>query len=46
MYNRSGVFVMAGGRIFLLMGKSTSGKDTVYKNLIADNNKADKVERN
>ena len=27
---------MAGGRIFLLMGKSTSGKDTVYKNLIAD----------
>ncbi|RKM59999.1 guanylate kinase [Butyrivibrio sp. CB08] len=24
------------GRIFLLMGKSTSGKDTIYKNLIAD----------
>jgi guanylate kinase len=28
---------MATGRIFLLMGKSTSGKDTIYKNLIADN---------
>jgi guanylate kinase len=27
---------MDKGRIFLLMGKSTSGKDTVYKNLIAD----------
>ena len=27
---------MATGRIFLLMGKSTSGKDTIYKNLIAD----------
>ena len=24
------------GRIFLLMGKSTSGKDTIYKNLITD----------
>ena len=24
------------GRIFLLMGKSTSGKDTIYKNLIED----------
>ena len=24
------------GRIFLLMGKSTSGKDTIYKKLIAD----------
>ena len=27
---------MPGGKIFLLMGKSTSGKDTIYKNLIAD----------
>ena len=27
---------MATGRIFLLMGKSTSGKDTIYKNLITD----------
>ncbi len=27
---------MKQGRIFLLMGKSTSGKDTIYKNLIAD----------
>ena len=24
------------GKIFLLMGKSTSGKDTIYKNLISD----------
>ena len=27
---------MATGKIFLLMGKSTSGKDTIYKNLITD----------
>ena len=28
---------MPQGKIFLLMGKSTSGKDTIYKKLIADN---------
>lgn len=27
---------MSKGRIFLLMGKSTSGKDTIYRNLISD----------
>ncbi len=27
---------MGKGRIFLLMGKSTSGKDTIYRNLIED----------
>ncbi len=27
---------MPEGKIFLLMGKSTSGKDTIYKNLILD----------
>ncbi len=27
---------MTTGKIFLLMGKSTSGKDTIYKNLITD----------
>ena len=27
---------MGNGRIFLLMGKSTSGKDTIYRNLISD----------
>ncbi len=27
---------MSTGRIFLLMGKSTSGKDTIYKKLITD----------
>ena len=27
---------MSKGKIFLLMGKSTSGKDTIYKKLIAD----------
>ena len=27
---------MGKGRIFLLMGKSTSGKDTIYRNLISD----------
>lgn len=27
---------MGTGKIFLLMGKSTSGKDTIYKKLIAD----------
>ena len=27
---------MADGKIFLLMGKSTSGKDTIYRNLIDD----------
>jgi guanylate kinase len=27
---------MDKGRIFLLMGKSTSGKDTIYRNLISD----------
>ena len=26
------------GKIFLLMGKSTSGKDTIYKSLISDKN--------
>ncbi len=27
---------MPEGKIFLLMGKSTSGKDTIYKNIISD----------
>jgi guanylate kinase len=31
---------MSTGRIFLLMGKSTSGKDTIYKKLITDENLA------
>lgn len=34
---------MSTGRIFLLMGKSTSGKDTIYKKLITDENLALKM---